>query len=251
MQDAPASLNDRVALVTGGAQRIGAAIVRALHAAGMRVAIHHRASGAAAARLREELNGVRPDSVALCQADLRDTPALGPLVEAAARAWGRLDVLVNNASSFYPTALGAVGETDWENLLASNLKAPFFLTQAAAPHLRSACGCVINITDIYARRPLKGYPVYSIAKAGLEMLTRALAAELGPEVRVNAVAPGAILWPEPPPDQASQARLLARTALRRQGETADIAGAVLYLVRDAGYVTGHSLVVDGGRSLSF
>ncbi len=247
----PGPADAGVALVTGGARRIGEAIVRGLHGAGLRIALHHRASGAAASKLAAELNAARAESVALLEADLLDTPALGALVESAAGAWGRLDVLVNNASSFFPTAVGSVGEAEWESLVGTNLKAPFFLAQAAAPWLTRAGGCIVNVTDIYARRPLKGYPVYSAAKAGLEMLTRALAAELGPAVRVNAVAPGAILWPEPPPDPASRERLIARTALKRKGEAADIAGAVLYLVRDARYVTGHTLVVDGGRSLSF
>lgn len=248
--DSPGPLAGRVALVTGAARRIGAAIARELHAAGMNVVIHYRRSREGAEHLRQALERRRPGSTRLAAADLNRLDALPPLVEEAAGAWGRLDVLVNNASSFYPTPFGEVTEAQWEDLIGANLKAPFFLTQAAAPHLREAGGCVINMVDIHADRPLAGYPVYSIAKAGLAMMTRALARELGPEVRVNGVAPGAILWPEGM-DAETKRRIIERTALKRRGDPLDVARTVLFLVRDAGYVTGQVLAVDGGRSLGW
>jgi len=241
-------LTHKVALVTGAARRIGAVIVRALHAEGMNLVVHYRSSHDAAAALRDELEGLRPDSVALVCADLLQGPET--LVEAALQRWGRLDALVNNASTFYPTPLGTVTEAQWEQLLGSNLRAPFFLTQAAGPHLAAQHGCVVNIVDIHGDRPLKSYPVYSIAKAGLAMLTRSLARELGPEVRVNAVAPGAILWPQQGMDDAARRRIVDRTALKRQGSPEDISAAVLFLIRDAAYVTGQIITVDGGRTLS-
>ncbi len=246
--DSARELAGRVALVTGAAHRIGAAIARTLHGAGMNVVLHYRRSREAAERLRAALEARRPGSVRLAAADLTRFEALAPLVEEAAGAWDRLDVLVNNASSFYPTPFGSVTEAQWEDLIGTNLKAPFFLTQAAAAHLRASGGCVVNLVDIHAERPLAGHPVYSIAKAGLAMLTRALARELGPEVRVNGVAPGAILWPEGM-DADTKRRIIERTALKRRGDPLDIARAVLFLVREADYVTGQILAVDGGRSL--
>jgi pteridine reductase len=245
------SLTGRVALITGAAHRIGATTARLLHGEGMNIVVHYRGSTAAAEALAAELNGLRPDSVVTLSADLHDTAGLEALVERAAAAWGRLDVLVNNASSFYPTPMGEVTEAQWDDLMGSNLKAPFFLSQAAAPRLRAAGGCIVNIVDIHADRPLKGYPVYSMAKAGLVMLTKTLARELGPEIRVNAVAPGAILWPENEAelDSAAQREIIGRTALKRQGDPIDIARAVRFLVRDAVYTSGHVLTVDGGRSL--
>jgi pteridine reductase len=245
------SLTGRVALITGAAHRIGATTARILHDEGMNIVVHYRSSAGAAEALAAELNGLRPDSVVTVGADLHDTAGLGALVERAAAAWDRLDVLVNNASSFYPTPMGEVTEAQWDDLLGSNLKAPFFLSQAAAPHLRAAGGCIVSIVDIHADRPLKGYPVYSMAKAGLVMLTKTLARELGPEIRVNAVAPGAILWPENEAelDSAAQREIIGRTALKRQGDPVDIARAVRFLVRDAVYTSGHVLTVDGGRSL--
>lgn len=242
------SLAGKTALVTGAAHRLGNAISRALHAAGMNIVCHYRSSRAGAEALQQELEGSRGASVALLQADLHRTHELPGLVETAAAAFGGLDVLINNASSFYPTALGRVEEAQWEDLLGTNLKAPFFLTQAAHPHLRRGLGAVVNLVDIHADRPLRGHPVYSIAKAGLVMMTKAMAAEMGPEVRVNAVAPGAILWPEQDMDQTDKDNIIERTFLKRRGDPGDIAGAVLYLVRDAVYVSGHVLTVDGGRS---
>lgn len=241
-------LTHKVALVTGAARRIGAVIVRALHAEGMNLVVHYRSAHDAAAALRDELEGLRPGSVALVCADLLQDPETP--IEAALQRWGRLDVLINNASTFYPTPLGTVTEVQWEQLLGSNLRAPFFLTQAAGPHLAVQHGCVVNIVDIHGDRPLKSYPVYSIAKAGLAMLTRSLARELGPEVRVNAVAPGAILWPQQGMDDAARRRIVDRTALKRQGTPEDISAAVLFLIRDAAYVTGQIITVDGGRTLS-
>lgn len=239
-----------VALVTGAARRIGAAIARTLHGAGYRVAIHYRGSAEAAAALRDALEGERADSAALFQADLDVTRDLAGLVEAVVDWGGGLDVLVNNASSFYPTPLGRCSEEDWERLLGPNLKAPFFLAQAAAPFLRASGGCIVNLGDIHGERPLKEHPIYSIAKAGNLMLTRALARELGPEVRVNGVSPGAILWPESEMDEVRQQRIISRTALKRQGSPGDVARSVLFLVREAPYVTGQVLAVDGGRTLS-
>jgi pteridine reductase len=244
-----ARLDNFVILISGAAQRIGAHTARLLHRHGARLALHYRNSGAIAERLADELNAIRPDSVFLLAGDLHDTANLAPLVETAHAHWGRLDVLINNASSFYPTPVGSVTEIHWNDLMGSNLKAPFFLSQAAAPYLREHHGCIVNIVDIHADRPLKTYPVYSMAKAGLVMMTKALAGELGPEIRVNAVAPGAILWPDTL-DSAIRKRIVSRTFLKRQGNPDDIAGAVLYLIADAPYVTGHILTVDGGRSLN-
>ena len=242
-------LTDKVALITGAAHRIGAVSARLLHAQGMRLVLHYRSSRAAAQALQKELNHRRADSVILVQADLLTTAALPALILEAAGAWDRLDVLLNNASTFYRTPIGSVSEPQWDDLMGSNLKAPFFLSQAAAPYLRRTQGCIVNIVDIHADRPLKGFPIYSMAKAGLVMMTRALAGELGPEIRVNAVAPGAILWPENL-DEVTKQRIISRTFLKRKGEPEDVAGAVLYLIRDAGYMSGQVLTVDGGRSLN-
>lgn len=250
MQDTTANPAHKTALITGAAHRIGATIARTLHRAGLNLILHYRQSREAAEALQSELNGQRPDSVALVQADLLDTAGLPALVQQAHAAWGRLDVLVNNASSFYPTPVGTVTEAHWNDLIGTNLKTPFFLAQAAAGHLRQSGGCIVNIVDIHGERPLKDHPVYSVAKAGLGMLTKALARELGPEVRVNGVAPGAILWPERGLSDEAKRQILDRTALKRHGNPEDIARAVLFLVRDADYMTGQILNVDGGRSLS-
>ncbi len=244
------SFEGRVALITGAAHRIGATTARTLHAAGANIVLHYRSSAAGAEALQDELHARRPDSVALVQGDLHDSAALPKMVTQAHAAWGRLDLLVNNASTFYPTPVGKVGETEWDDLIGTNLKAPFFLAQAAAPHLKMERGAIVNIVDIHAERPLKEHPVYSMAKAGLVMMTKSLACELGPEVRVNAVAPGAILWPENEMDDATKNKILDRTFLKRQGNPQDIANAVLFLARDAHYTSGHILTVDGGRSLN-
>lgn len=223
-------------------------MARHLHQAGYNLVIHYRHSQAAAIALQTELNTLRLDSVALVQGDLLQISHLPALAAEAVARFGRMDLLLNNASTFYPTTLGQVTEAQWEDLLGSNLKAPFFLAQALVPNLRATQGCIINIADIYAKRPLIRYPVYSIAKAGLVMLTQALARELAPEVRVNAIAPGAILWPEGVGPDYEEA-LLKRIPLRRCGDPTDIARAVLYLAQ-APYVTGQVLAVDGGRSIS-
>lgn len=243
-------LDGKVVLITGAAHRIGAAIARNLHAEGMNIVIHYRNSREKARALQDELNRNRENSVVLIQADLHQTQKLKPVIREAINSWGRLDVLVNNASSFYPTPLSSANEDQWNDLLGSNLKAPFFLCQAAADSLRQTRGCIVNIVDIHHERPLKNHAIYSIAKAGLAMLTKAMARELGPEIRVNGVSPGAILWPENDMDDVTKQRIISRTVLKRQGEPGDIASAVKYLIADANYMSGQILAVDGGRTLS-
>ena len=238
---------NEVMLVTGGAQRLGAAIVRHLHQAGYRVVVHCHHSREAASALVDSLNATRADSALALEADLGDPAALRELVARAGAQWGQLDGLINNAAVFRATALDETSLLDWSALMDINLRAPFLLSQAAHPWLAASTGVIINITDIYAERPKANHAVYSASKAGLAGLTRALARDLGPAVRVNGVAPGAILWPESG-DSAEQTRLLARTPLARPGDPADIAGAVLYLVQ-APYVTGQIVAVDGGRSV--
>ena len=245
------NLDDKVALVTGAARRIGASIVTRLHAAGARIVVHYRGSAAAAESLVASLNEQRAESALALQCDLLDTDTLQELVAASVDWGGRLDVLVNNASTFYPTPLGTVTEAEWRDLTGSNLKAPLFLSQAALPQLQAQRGCIVNIVDIHAERPLRNHPVYGSAKAGLAMLTRALAKDLAPEVRVNGVAPGAILWPEDGMTEAVQKTILQQVPLARAGSPADIADCVLYLVRDAHYVTGQVIAVDGGRSIGW
>ncbi len=245
----PDSLTGKVALITGGARRVGAEICRILHAQGMNLAVHFRSSGGDAQALQRELHAIRPDSVLLLQGDLLDAAEPPGLVSRTLQCFGRLDVLVNNASSFYPTPIGEATDQHWDDLVGSNLRAPFFLSQAAAPYLKKSGGCIVNITDIHAERPLKRYPIYSIAKAGLAMLTKSLARELAPEVRVNAVAPGTILWPEIGLDDTMKQRILARVPRKQPGAPADIARTVLFLVRDAAYISGQTIAVDGGRSV--
>lgn len=247
--DHPSPLQGQVALVTGAAQRIGAEIARRLHAEGVDLLLHYRHSASAARTLVATLNGIRNDSARLVQADLGDLGALPGLIAAASDWRGRLDLLVNNASSFYPTPFGEVTAEHWDDLMAANLKGPFFLTQAAAPLLRASRGLVVNLVDIHAERPLAAHPVYSIAKAGNAMMVRTLARELGPEVRVNGIAPGAILWPEQGLAEETKQTILARTALQRPGTPADIARTLIFLVRDAPYITGQIIVLDGGRTL--
>ena len=244
------ALSGKTVLITGAAHRIGATIARTLHAQGANIALHYRASKEASAALQKELLQQRADSVILIQADLLDISTIPKLIEAATGKWGGLDVLINNASSFYNTDIGSTTETQWDDLIGTNMKAPFFLSQSAATHLRKQQGCIINIVDIHAERPLKGYPVYSMAKAGLVMMTKALAGELGPEIRVNAIAPGAILWPEQELDEATKKKIISRTFLKRQGDPADIASAVCFLIQNAGYMSGQVLTLDGGRSLN-
>jgi pteridine reductase len=243
-------LMNKVVLITGGARRIGASIARHLHTLGMNLALHYRHSETSAHALQAELLNQRQNSVLLLQADLLHTPKLLRMVQQIVEHYGRLDVLINNASVFYPTVIGKVEEADWEEVFGTNLKAPFFLAQAAAPHLTSTQGCIINIVDIHGQRPLKQHPLYSISKAGLIMMTQTLARELGPKVRVNAIAPGAILWPENEMDEVTKQRIVSNIALRRHGEPQDIAKAVEFLLRDAGYITGQVITIDGGRTLN-
>lgn len=239
-----------VALVTGAARRIGAQIARRLHASGYDLALHYRNSRADMDALVAELEAARPASTLALQADLAQFDRLPELIAHAVGRFGRLDALVNNASAYYATPLGTATPAQWDELFASNARAPFFLSQAAAPHLKASGGAIVNIADIYAERPLPGHSVYCMAKAALVMATKALAQELGPDVRVNAVAPGNILWSDNPEKAETPEQVRERTALRRQGEPDDIAGAVHWLLAGNRYVTGQILAVDGGRTLS-
>jgi len=245
------TLTGKVVLITGGARRVGAEIARTLHGQGMNLVIHFRSSKDDAHGLQSELEKRRAHSVALVQVDLLDTDGLTGMVEEAVAAFGRLDALVNNASSFYPTPVGTATAHQWDDLIGTNLKAPFFLSQAAWPHLRKAHGCIINIADIHGERPIKRYPIYSAAKAGLVMLTKSLAREMAPEVRVNAIAPGTIMWPEGEAevDEAQKQEMLARIPLKRSGSPEDIARTALFLIRDATYVNGQVIAVCGGRTV--
>lgn len=242
-------LQDQVVLITGGARRVGSAIVRTLHDAGARIALHYRQSAGEATALAAALEAQRPGSSLLLQADLLDVAQLPGLVQRTLAQFGRLDVLVNNASSFYPTPVGSITAAQWDDLMGTNLKAPLFLAQAAAPALRASQGLVLNITDIHGLRPLKAHPVYSAAKAGLISLTHSLARELSPEVRVNAIAPGPVLFPEQGLSDERQADIIGRTLLQRRGSPDDIAQAALFFAAHAPYVTGQVLAVDGGRSV--
>jgi pteridine reductase len=240
----------KTALITGGAKRVGAVTTRTLHLAGYNVIIHCRLSRQAADDLAAELNGNRADSATVIQGDLNIASVYDHLIEQAYQHWQRLDVLVNNASSFYPTPVGSITLDDWDNLVNSNMKAPLFLAQAAAPYLKQSHGNIINMVDVHAQRPMKAHPVYCAAKAGLAMLTMSLAKELGPEIRVNGIAPGAILWPENDMPEHTKKLILERTSLKRPGEPIDIAKTILFLVRDADYITGQIIAVDGGRSIN-
>lgn len=241
------SLQDKVALITGGGRRIGAEICRMLHQDGMNLVIHYRSSEEDAHALQVELHAIRPDSVLLVQGDITSIPKLQNLVFATTEEFGRLDVLINSASTFYPTPIGETEEEQWDDLMGTNLKAPFFLSQAAAPHLRANNGCIVNLTDIHGERTLKNHPVYTAAKAGLISLTKALARELAPEVRVNAIAPGVILWPENDLDEMAKQRIVSRIPLKQPGSPEHIASTVRFLIRDADYITGQIIAVDGGR----
>ncbi|MES9834642.1 MAG: pteridine reductase [Candidatus Thiodiazotropha sp. DIVDIV] len=243
------SLSGQTALITGAAHRIGAAIATELHNQGMDILLHYRRSKVGAENLKQQLEKLRPDSVRLLQADLNDTTQLPGLIDQAQKSYQRLDLLVNNASSFYPTPLEDATEADWDDLMGSNLKAPFFLSKAAAPLLRKYNGSIVNLVDIHALRPLKAHPIYSIAKAGNAMLIKTLARELGPEIRVNGIAPGAILWPEQGLSDEARQTILNRTALKRPGSEEDIVRTLLFLHRDAPYITGQIIPVDGGRTL--
>jgi pteridine reductase len=241
--------DEKVVLITGAAHRIGAVTARYLHAAGFNIILHYLSSRSPAQALQEELNRDRKNSVVLVQADLLANNALTALAKEAYNAWQRLDVLVNNASTFYRTPIGSANDQHWDDLFGTNAKAPYFLSQAAAPFLRKTHGCIINMVDIHARRPLKEYSIYSMAKAALETMTKALARELGPEIRVNGVAPGAILWPDDI-DEVTKQRILSKTFLKRKGEPEDIAKAIRFIIEDAPYMTGQIISIDGGRSLS-
>ena len=246
------SLSHKTVLITGGAKRVGAAICRELHACGASLMIHYKTSTAEARALQAELNLQRPNSAAIIQGDLLNIAVLPSLVQETVKHFGKLDVLINNASSYYATEIGKIDEENWADLMGSNLKAPMFLAQAAALELRKNHGCIVNITDMHIERPKKGYVVYSVAKAGLVTLTKSLAHELSPEVRVNAVAPGPVQWPENNPqfDEVYRQRVISQTLLKKIGEPQDIAKAVKFLVADAPFITGHVLAVDGGRSLN-
>lgn len=238
-----------VVLISGSARRVGAAIARHLHASGYDIVIHYRASAAAAQALQADLEQARPGSTLCLHADLADIERLPDLIADSITRFGRLDALINNASSFYPTPVGETRVEQWNELFASNAQAPYFLAQAAAQALRQQQGCIINLVDLYASQPLAKHPVYCMAKAALAMMTVALARELAPEVRVNGIAPGAVLWPESGKSSAEQQAMIARTPLGRAGTPEDIAKAALFLLRDAPFVTGQILRVDGGRSL--
>jgi pteridine reductase len=244
-------VQDKTVLITGGAKRVGAAICRRLHGAGANLMLHYRASAGEARLLQAELNHTRPNSVSLIQADLLDLNKLPSVVEQTLQAFGGLDALVNNASTFFPTTVGEITEAAWNDLIGTNLQVPLFLAQAAAPALRKTQGAIVNLSDIHAERPLKNYVVYSIAKSGLAGLTRSLARELAPDVRVNAVAPGPILWPDDESfDELSRQRIISHTPLKREGTPDDIARAVHFLLADADYITGETINVDGGRNMA-
>jgi pteridine reductase len=242
------ALTGKAALITGAARRVGAAITRKLHAAGANIVLHYRSSAEDAEAIARALNEVRPNSVVMVEADLLDVGQLQALPEIATSNFGSLDILVNNASTFYPTPMGDITEIDWHDLMGTNLKAPLFLSQAASAALRISNGLIVNIADIHGQQPLARHTVYSLAKAGVIMLTKSLAREMGPTVRVNAVAPGPVMWPEDGMDKALQARIIDRTALKRGGTPDDVARAVLFFAAEAPYVTGQILAVDGGRS---
>ena len=241
----------RTALVTGAARRVGAAIVRALHAAGANVIIHYKSSCAEAEALARDLDGIRAQSAVTLHGDLLELARHPRLIAEATAAFGALDILVNNASTFYPTPIGKITPQAWDDLIGSNLKAPLFLSQAAAPALRARQGLILNLVDIHGLRPLPEYPVYSTAKAGLIMLTRALARELGPEIRVNGIAPGPVMWPAGDLDDSMREEIVRKTVLKRLGSAEDVAKCALYFAADAPFVTGQIIAVDGGRSLGW
>ncbi len=252
MSITPDSLENKAILITGGAKRVGAAISRMLHADGANLMIHYRQSANEARALQAELNLKRPNSAAIIHGDLLNMAVLPTLVEETVKHFGRLDALINNASSYYATELGEIGDDQWQDLIGSNLKAPLFLSQAAATELAKTKGCIVNITDMHVERPKKGYVVYSVAKAGLVTLTKSLAHEMAPNVRVNAVAPGPVMWPEDNPqfDEVYRKRVISQTLLKRIGEGDDVAKAVRFLIKDAPFMTGQVIAVDGGRSLN-
>jgi pteridine reductase len=244
-------LSGKTVLVTGAARRIGAAIARAMHAAGANVVIHHRASAPEAAALARDLNQVRSNSAVTLHADLSHLDSIPRVIEQTVSRFGRLDVLINNASSFYATPVGEITLSQWDDLIASNLRAPLFLSQAAAPELKRNEGLILNLVDIHALRPLRHHTVYSVSKAGLATLTRSLARELAPEIRVNGIAPGPVLWPDADLEPEVKQEIMERTALKRMGTPDDVARAAVFFAQDAPYVTGQILAVDGGRSVGW
>lgn len=248
---ATSTSTSKVALVTGGARRVGAAICRQLHLASFNIAIHYRHSEQEARALQSELNAIRDNSAMLVQADFEQPVQWNEIVTAINNHWGRFDALINNASTFYPTPFLESTEQQWHELFSSNLQAPYFLCQAAASFLKVNKGCIVNITDIHSATPLREHSIYCLAKAGLAMLTKVLAKELGPDVRVNAVAPGAVAWPEGENDLSDTVmnKIIQKTALKRAGHADDVAKAVLFLIENAEYVTGQTIAVDGGRYL--
>lgn len=247
----PRPLAGKAVLITGAARRVGAVMARALHSAGANLVLHYRSSAEEAAALARELNSQRSDSATSAAGDLLDPAAVKALAHTAVAAFGGLDMLVNNASSFYPTPLGDIEEDDWNDLIGTNLKAPLFLAQAVAPALRERSGLIVNLADIHGMRPLRRYAVYCIAKAGLIMLTKSLARDLGPQVRVNAIAPGPVMWPEDGIDEALREKIIDRTALKRGGSAEDVARALLFFASEAPFVTGQILAIDGGRSIGW
>jgi pteridine reductase len=249
MDPASSTLAGKTILITGAARRVGAGIARMLHGAGADILVHYNRSDAAARALAADLERIRPGSCAVSRADLADAGTHAALVEATLRRFGRLDALVNNASTFYPTPIGQITPAHWDDLMGSNLRAPLFLSQAAAPALRAARGLILNMIDIHGLRPLRHHTLYSAAKAGLVMLTRSLARELGPEVRVNGIAPGPVMWPEGGVSDDLKREIIDKTALKRAGSAEDVARTALFLVRDAPYITGQIIAVDGGRSI--
>jgi pteridine reductase len=251
VKDGGGSLTGKTVLITGGARRVGAAIARMLHGAGANLVVHYRNSSKDADALAGELNAARAKSAVTFQADLLDLGKLPALVDFAVRSFGALDVLVNNASTFYPTKIGEITPQAWDDLVGSNLKVPTFLSQAAAPELKKTHGLIINIVDIHALRPLRDYTVYCTAKAGLHMLTRSLAKELGPEIRVNGISPGPVMWPEHGGDEAARKKIIQRTILQKMGSPEDIARTAHFFAASAPFVTGQILAVDGGRSVAW
>ena len=251
MKSSDGSLTGKTVLITGGARRVGATIARTLHGAGANLVVHYRNSSKDADALAGDLNAIRAKSAVTFQADLLDLPKLPTLVEFAVRSFGALDVLVNNASTFYPTKIGEITPQAWDDLVGSNLKVPTFLSQAAAPELKKTHGLIVNIVDIHALRPLRDYTVYCTAKAGLHMLTRSLAKELGPEIRVNGISPGPVMWPEHGGDEAARRKIIQRTILQKMGSPEDIARTALFFAASAPFITGQILAVDGGRSVAW
>lgn len=243
------SKQNKTILITGGAKRIGRQMAITLHAAGHNIIVHYRSSAGEANALVADLNAKRPSSAVAIQGELLDTRAIPRLVSEAVKVFNGLDVLINNASTFYPTPIEIIEEDFWNDLVGSNLKAPAFMVKACVPHLRKNNGCIINIVDIHARRPMANHPIYCSAKAGLEMLTKSLARDLAPSIRVNAVSPGAILWPEDDSGMAEQEDVLKQIPMKRMGKPKDVASLAQFLIDEAEYITGQVIAVDGGRSV--